>query len=153
MPVFTVAPPADGGARAVPVEGAALPPAPPAATVPDPENVGRLVESMRVQMRHGIQEATIRLKPEHMGEVTISIRVERGAVSAVVNAETPAVQQWLESQEGKLRSGLSDQGLHLERFIVQRDRPQERREQRQQQPAPRYKQQRDDTAIRFEVLV
>ena len=153
MPVFTVAPPVDGGARAVPVEGAALPPAPPAATVPAPENVGRLIESMRVQMKHGIQEATVRLNPEHLGEVTISVRVERGAVSAVVHAETAAVQQWLESQEDKLRSGLSDQGLHLERFIVQRDRPQERREQRQQQPAPRYKQQRDDTAIRFEVLV
>jgi flagellar hook-length control protein FliK len=153
-PVFTVAPQVHGAARVVVVEGAALPQASSAATVPDPQNVGRLIESMRVQMRDGVQEATVRLKPEHMGEVTISIRVERGAVSAVVHAETPAVQQWLESQEDKLRAGLSDQGLHLERFIVHRDRSHERREpQRQQQPAPRYKQPRDESTVRFEVLV
>jgi flagellar hook-length control protein FliK len=153
--VFSVAAPVAAPARAVVVEGATLPPAPPAATVPGPENVGRLIESMRVQMRQGVQEATVRLNPEHLGEVTISVRVERGAVSAVVNAETPAVQQWLESQEDKLRSGLSDQGLHLAKFIVQRDGSQQHREQPQQpkQPAPRDRQHHDGTPIRFEVLV
>src|SRR6185436_8443619 len=128
-PVFTVAPQVHGAARVVVVEGAALPQASSAATVPDPQNVGRLIESMRVQMRDGVQEATVRLKPEHMGEVTISIRVERGAVSAVVHAETPAVQHWLEAQEEKLRHGLSEQGLHLERFYVHRDGSQQQREQ------------------------
>lgn len=153
-PVFSVTAPVAGPARAVVVEGATLPPAPPAATVPGPENVGRLIESMRVQMRQGVQEATVRLNPEHLGEVTISVRVERGAVSAVVNAETPAVQQWLESQEDKLRSGLSEQGLHLAKFIVQRDGSQQHREQPQPQKQPaRDRQQRDGAPIRFEVLV
>jgi flagellar hook-length control protein FliK len=117
----------------------------------DVENVTRLVESMRVQVRQGVQEASVRLNPEHLGEVTISIRVERGAVSAVVHAETPAVQQWLESQEEKLRSGLADQGLNLERFVVHRDRQQERRDQRYQAP-PQYRPRRED-GPRFEVTV
>jgi flagellar hook-length control protein FliK len=83
--------------------------------------------------------------------VTIALRVERGAVSAVIHTDAPAVQQWLESQEERLRSGLADQGLHLERFQVQRDRSHERREPPQQQtPTPRYRQPRD-TGLRFEV--
>jgi hypothetical protein len=54
---------------------------------------------MRVKMKHGIQEASVWLYPDLLGEVTISVRVERGAVSAVVHAEAPGVQQWLESLE------------------------------------------------------
>jgi flagellar hook-length control protein FliK len=118
----------------------------------DAENVTRLVESMRVQWRQGVPEATVRLRPEHLGEVTISIRVERGVVSAVVHAETPAVQQWLESQEDKLRNGLADQGLSLERFVVRERQQEQRREQRQHQPPPRFRQPKDD-GPRFEVSV
>src|SRR5207247_6682121 len=115
----------------------------------DPQNVSRMIESMRVQIKDGIQEATVHLKPEHLGEVTISVRVERGVVSAIVHTATPAVQQWLEAQEGKLRSGLLAQVLHLERFYVHRDGSQERREQprQQTQTAQRYRQQRNDPAI------
>jgi flagellar hook-length control protein FliK len=116
------------------------------------ENLGRLVQGMRVQWRQGVPEATVRLNPEHLGEVTIQIRVERGVVSATFHAETPAVQQWLEAQEDKLRSGLADQGLNLERYAVQRDRQQqERREQRPYQQA-RYRQPQNE-GQRFEVTV
>jgi flagellar hook-length control protein FliK len=152
-PVFTVNAPAEALAATAVRETAQIQ-QPPADGTPDPENVGRLIHSMRVQLQAGVHEATVRLKPEHFGEVTISLRVERGAVSAVIHTDAPAVQQWLESQEDKLRSGLADQGLHLERFQVQRDRSQERRgdERRQQSPAPRYRQSRD-TGVRFEVSV
>lgn len=116
------------------------------------ENMGRLVESMRVQWRQGVPEATVRLNPQHLGEVTISIRVDRGVVSATFHAETPAVQQWLEAQEDKLRNGLADQGLNLERFVVQRERQQqERRDQRPHQQA-RYRQPQE-SGQRFEVTV
>jgi flagellar hook-length control protein FliK len=127
--------------RATPLAATALP-----APLTDPqveaENMSRLVESMRVQSRNGISEATVRLRPEHLGEVTISIRVDRGTVSALIHAESPAVQQWLEAQEERLRSSMSDQGLNLEKFVVQRDRQQERRDARQQ-PPPRYRPARD----------
>jgi len=107
---------------------------------------------MRVQWRQGVPEATVRLNPEHLGEVTINIRVDKGVVSASFHAETPAVQQWLEAQEDKLRNGLADQGLNLERFVVQRERQQqERREQRPHQQA-RYRQPQEN-GQRFEVTV
>jgi flagellar hook-length control protein FliK len=116
------------------------------------ENVSRMIESMRIQWRQGVPEAKVRLNPEHLGEVTISIRVDRGAVTATVHAETPEVQQWLETQQDRLRSGLADQGLSLERFVVNRDRQQQQREQRQQQ-APRYRMQPEPQGQRFEITV
>jgi len=115
------------------------------------ENVARLVESVRVQWRQGVPEATVKLNPEHLGEVTISVRVERGQVAAVVHAETAAVQQWLEAHEEKVRSGLADQGLTLERFVVQRDRQQSRRDGRQA-PPQRYRAP-EASGQRFEITV
>lgn len=115
------------------------------------ENAARLVESMRVQWRQGVPEATVKLHPEHLGEVTISVRVERGHVAAVVHAESAAVQQWLEAQEGRMRSGLAQQGLTLERFVVQRDRQEQRRDGRQSPPA-RYRTP-ELTGQRFEITV
>jgi flagellar hook-length control protein FliK len=117
------------------------------------ENLSRLVESMKVQYRQGIPEATIRLKPEHFGEVTISIRVERGAVSAVMHADTPEAQQWLAGHEDRLRSGLADQGLHLDRYVVQRDRSQDQPRQQHQQQRQAFSRFRrgQEPAERFEV--
>jgi flagellar hook-length control protein FliK len=90
-------------------------------TIPERDVIARLVQSMRVQFRDGIGEAVVKLKPEHLGSVQISLRVENGAIRAAVHAEAPAVRQWLESQQETLRSGLAEQGLRLERFVVEPD--------------------------------
>ena len=76
---------------------------------------------MRLQFRDGIGEAVVKLKPEHLGSVQISLRIENGAIKATVQAEVPAVRQWLESQQDTLRNGLADQGLRLDRFVVEPD--------------------------------
>ena len=47
---------------------------------PDSDNIARLVQTFRVLSGDGTSEATIRLKPEQLGAVTISIRVDHGAV-------------------------------------------------------------------------
>jgi flagellar hook-length control protein FliK len=129
-PVFSV--PSQPGAAAAPVAAAApLAPAVPAQV--DAENVETLVQAMRVTARAGGWEATVRLKPEHMGEVTIALRVDGKHVSAVVQAESAGVRQWLASQEDAVRSGMSDHGLQLDRFMVSRD-GQRREAEEQQQP-------------------
>jgi flagellar hook-length control protein FliK len=89
--------------------------------VPEREVVAQLVQSMRMQFRDGVGEAVVHLKPEHLGTVSISLRIENGAVSASIHAGVPEVRQWLESQQTQLRDGLADQGLRLERFIVEPD--------------------------------
>jgi flagellar hook-length control protein FliK len=93
----------------------------PAGAIPERDVVAQLVQSMRVQFRDGIGEAVVKLKPEHLGSVQISLKIEHGAIKATVQAEMPAVRQWLESQQDMLRTGLAEQGLRLERFVVEPD--------------------------------
>lgn len=124
--------------------------------LPTAEMAERLVQAMRYQFRNGIGDAVVRLKPEHLGAVSVSIRVEHGVVSATVQAEMPAVRQWLEAQESTLRSALGEQGLHLDRFLVQRDPERRQREaaeerhRRRQQPT---RHQPDAVAQTFEITV
>jgi len=81
----------------------------------------QIVQSMRMQFRDGIGEAVLTLKPEHLGSVSISLRVENGGLKASVQAEMPEVRQWLQSQQDTLRSALSEHGLRLDRFDVEPD--------------------------------
>jgi flagellar hook-length control protein FliK len=60
------------------------------------------------------------LKPEHLGSVQVSLKIENGAITATVQADVASVRQWLESQQDTLRTGLAEQGLRLERFVVER---------------------------------
>lgn len=144
--------PAVGGPAAV----AAAAPAAPAETAETPgaDNVGRLVQAMRVMARPGAWEANVRLNPEHLGDVSIAVRVERNMVSAVVNAESSGVRQWLESQEQAMRNGMAEHGLQLERFVVQRDgqrREAPEHEQQQGRRSPRGRQ--PEAGERFEIVV
>ena len=100
----------------------ALAPAPPETRGPLPrETAESIVHSLRLQYQRGGGEAVVHIKPEHLGPVSVSLRVENGAVSAFVNAENPAVAEWLKANEHLLRDGLASSGLHLERFAVRRE--------------------------------
>lgn len=92
-------------------------------------NVDRMVQTMRVMLKDGVSEATVRLHPEHLGDVRIDIRVQGKSVVATVHAESAVVREWLQLHEDALRSGLSQQGLTLDRLVVQRDARRERRDQ------------------------
>jgi flagellar hook-length control protein FliK len=85
------------------------------------ETTSSIIQSLRMQYQAGGGDAIVHIKPEHLGPVSVSLRVENGVVSAVVTAENPAVAEWLKANEHMLRDGLSSSGLHLERFAVRRD--------------------------------
>jgi len=119
----------------------------------------QLVQSLRMQFRDGIGEAVLKLKPEHLGSVSISLKVENGGLKANVQAEMPAVRQWLESQQDTLRSALADHGLRLDRFEVEPDGQQQAQpdDPRGEEAAQRRRQQRRlarqmDSPV-FEVVV
>jgi flagellar hook-length control protein FliK len=153
-PVFTVT-----GAPSAPVAAVhTVAPTAPASALqhPDVENVHRLVETMRITAKAGGWEATVRLRPEHLGEVTIALRVDGNTVSAVVQAESASVRQWLQSQEEAVRSGLSEHGLDLGRYQVDRDGQRRDAEDPQQQQQPRRRstpRRSADADQRFEVVV
>jgi flagellar hook-length control protein FliK len=78
----------------------------------------QIVHSIRMQALDGGGEAIVRLNPDYLGEVVVAVKVEQGAVTAALQAETPAVRQWVERNENILRQALAEQGLQLDRLTV-----------------------------------
>ncbi len=126
------------------------------------ENIRTIVHTMRMQLNNGSGSAVMSLRPDYLGEVTIALHVNGGAVEATMHAANPDVRAWLQANEASLRQGLAAQGLSLERFNVadeaaaKRDAQQQqhgrRRSQPQAAPEPRRQQRRDSTQV-FNVVV
>jgi hypothetical protein len=105
-----------------------------AAEVPTTDTGMQIVQSMRLQWANGVGEARIALEPNHFGEVSVSLRVEQGQVFARVQAELPAVREWLQTNLGWLRQSLTDQGLTLGRIEVTEPAAESNHDDRRQQP-------------------
>lgn len=124
----------------------------------------QMVQSMRILAADGGGEARVRLRPEYLGEVLILLKVEHGAVNASVQADSPAVRQWAETNEHVLRQGLGAHGLRLEQLTVsdaevQSSTPERQADdhssdpnQRRQQQRPR-RQHAESGHERFEVVL
>lgn len=127
----------------------------------------QIVHSIRLQAMAGGGEAHVRLRPEYLGELTVAVKVERGAVTASLHAETPAVRQWIESNEASLRQGLAEHGLLLDKLTILDEAPQpesapQDRRERAREEQSRHEQSRRQTPRRprpeagtatFEVVV
>jgi flagellar hook-length control protein FliK len=145
---------ADGTLRLAPAV-AAGPVAAPAGAMPSETaaNIEQIVASMRVMTRETVSQATIHLRPEHFGQVSINIRVDGKLVSAVIQTESAQVREWLQAHEAALRSGLAEQGLQLDRLYVSRDPRQDRRDGHPQQQERRRQRPRDEQQGTFEIAV
>ena len=109
-----------------------------------PEHVSKqVVRALYLQWRDGVGEAHVQLNPEHLGHVTLSLRVGQGSVAATVVAETETAQRWIESHRDSLQQSLGEQGLKLDRLMVttsregRREPPPEEQGQRPRRPNPR----------------
>ena len=91
----------------------------------------QIVKAVSLLWRDGVGEARLRLEPERLGSVTVSLRVERGIVTARVTADMPAVRDWIRAHEADLRSSLASQGLELDQIVVSADP-----DDRNRQPPP-----------------
>jgi flagellar hook-length control protein FliK len=94
-------------AQAAPVQAAAstVPTGTPAAG--DAEMARQVVRAISLAWHDDVGEARLRLTPEHLGEVTVSVRVERGVVSAVLQAETATARDWMRQHESDQDTGCS----------------------------------------------
>ena len=80
-----------------------------------------LVQTVRVQVRQGGGEAHIRLNPEHLGELSVLVKVDGSRVSATLRAESPLVRSWIEAHQQELRAALKEQGLSLDDLVIDAD--------------------------------
>jgi Flagellar hook-length control protein FliK len=76
-----------------------------------PDQVLRHLESVRA-LREGGHRTVLRLEPEHLGAVTLTVDVRAGAVRMAVAGGTQALAAVREGIE-RLRSSLADAGLDL----------------------------------------
>ena len=60
-----------------------------------------------------MNEIKIKLSPEHLGELTIKISLERGVLSARALVENTNVKQMLENNLDDLKKSLADQGMEF----------------------------------------
>ena len=85
---------------------------------PDDARSPQIVQAIRLQWSRGVGEAHIRLDPEQFGDLTVSLRVERGQVVARLQADAPAVREWLQTNQHALHDGLAEHDLTLDRLEV-----------------------------------
>ena len=81
----------------------------------------QLIRAIRMQWRNGVGEAKLRLTPQHLGEVMVSLQVRQGSVSVVLTADTDLVRDWIRTHQNELKSLLASQGLRLENLVVEED--------------------------------
>jgi flagellar hook-length control protein FliK len=112
----------------------------------------QIIRGIQLQMRDGGGEARIHLRPEHLGDVIVEMRVERDGVVATLRADTAAARGWIATHQEDLRAGLAEVGLHLEQLTVSdREAPQDQRRDRPQDEAPRRRRQATAGSERFEI--
>ena len=119
-----------------------------------PELQQQIVRAIRLQWRDGSGEATLRLQPERLGEVRVTLRVEHGRVVALLNADNPETRSWIQAHERVLRTALAEQGLDLDRLMVSDSLEERGRKSQQEQPAyprPRPRPAPGGSEARFEV--
>jgi flagellar hook-length control protein FliK len=76
---------------------------------------------MRMQMRAGGGQAEIRLAPEFLGSVRLSVVVDHGVVKATLSADSPGALESLPWDVDRLRASLESHGLHLDEFELRDD--------------------------------
>jgi flagellar hook-length control protein FliK len=76
------------------------------------------IKHMKVVQGNGITEATLKLMPEHLGQVDIKISIQNGQVVAQFLADSIRGKEMLESQLTQLRTALQGQGLQVDKLEV-----------------------------------
>lgn len=77
------------------------------------EVLRQVADQVRFVRRPGVEEMTMRLNPEALGEVTVKLMLEGGRLTARFHADNPEVRQVLENSLQQLKLELSTAGLKV----------------------------------------
>jgi hypothetical protein len=78
----------------------------------------QVMQSLRMQVEKGGGEATIELNPNFLGRMQVSVKVDRGVVSANVQADTAVVREWMSTHREELSQSLAQQGMRLDKLVI-----------------------------------
>lgn len=77
-----------------------------------------VVNKLDIVQQKGFSEATISLRPEHLGKLDVQITLQNGQLVARFMTEHVMAKDMLEQQMMQLRSSLQSQGIQVERLEV-----------------------------------
>ena len=97
----------------------AAPVAADAAPTYSPDQLMEQVAGTARESQDGSYTLTLRLHPEHLGEVRLQLRLSGREVQTVFQVASPEARQALENRFDQLRQNLTQSGLHLSGFDVQ----------------------------------
>lgn len=78
----------------------------------------QITSKVRSDYDNELNEINIKLTPEHLGNLTIKVSLERGILSARALVENVNVKQLLQSNLGELKESLKDQGIEFNSIDV-----------------------------------
>ena len=82
--------------------------------VPDSPGFGRgLGQRLIAMVQQGLQQAQLRIHPEHLGPMDVRLRMEGEAVQVTLASPHASVREALESALPRLRESLAEHGLSL----------------------------------------
>lgn len=80
---------------------------------------GQVDKALGAALRQGGGSVTLRLEPEHLGELRVQLALEGGRVEALFHASSEQARRLLNDHLPALRSALEAQGLAVDRLGVQ----------------------------------
>lgn len=87
--------------------------------IENPEEViKQITEKAKFILTDDKSEVVIKLKPDHLGKVSLKISIENGNISAKFLAESERVREMLESNFNSLKESLNKQGLNIQNLSV-----------------------------------
>ncbi|MBC8016118.1 MAG: flagellar hook-length control protein FliK [Sporomusaceae bacterium] len=87
--------------------------------ISEPYNIAsQIVDQARLVTKSQNTEMIIQLKPEHLGELTFKVTVEKGFVSASFHSNNAEVRSIIESSLAQLKQDLSNQGFKIDNVGV-----------------------------------
>ena len=90
-----------------------------AVRITNPQEVtNQIIERVKVDIKPGVSEIRMNLKPESLGEVSLRIASENGVVTAHFVAENQRVKELIESNFNQLQDALSEQGVNITELSV-----------------------------------
>jgi len=78
----------------------------------------QIVQKANILIYGGQQQINIQLKPEHLGQLSLLISVENGAVTAKFHTDSQQVKQLLEASLPQLKQELQAQGMKVQQVDV-----------------------------------
>jgi flagellar hook-length control protein FliK len=89
-----------------------------AATAANKEIANQILEKIKIDVRPGVSEIKMNLKPESLGEISLRIASENGIITAHFVAESQRVKEIIESNFNQLKDSLAEQGVNISELSV-----------------------------------